>query len=269
MKTYVYTKWLVSVVATVSIITAWVFAVSSLTKVSNNDPLTAEMWNKIIVHIDNLDEAVWIKYKNDGVTLDISTIWTQDDPWLSCKDILEQNSLLQNGDYFIKPTWSLNTIWVYCDMINWGWTRVMRMKWTTSDWQNSDEYWINKDQSYKILDVDINNLVSNSTIWYRIWYTDLSGEIQDKLYIKNNCVYNHNGVVAGSSNCALACLDSDFNSCLSTTNWYGTYSWIFTYIWAYNLVTNTTWSTWQWYYTHNTDHCDWSSDDCSMFVDIK
>ena len=52
-------------------------------------------------------------------------IWsTSSKPWLSCKDILDNWWSIWDWKYWIQPTGTNSSFQAYCDMSNWGWTRI-------------------------------------------------------------------------------------------------------------------------------------------------
>jgi hypothetical protein len=91
--------------------------------------------------------------------------WTENNPGLSCNDILISWNSTWSWNYYIKPTWYIwNAFQTYCDMDNadWGWTHVMTFG-SNSILTDNAVWWIN-DASFKYNTDTINKL-----LWWTSW----------------------------------------------------------------------------------------------------
>jgi hypothetical protein len=111
---------------TVLLIFGWYisYAIWTGLKAQTWDSLTAEKWNAAITRLETLETEHDLSYEADWITLVVPSFWTQEEPWLSCKDILDKWGSIWDGIYWIKPVWISLAFEIYCDMTSdwWGWT---------------------------------------------------------------------------------------------------------------------------------------------------
>ena len=135
----------------------------------------------------------YTKAEVDALVNEIVTVWTQLQPWLSCKDILDNWWSKGDWNYFIKPSWSTTTLELYCDMTTdgWGWTSISRVPSSgvkSSYCVSSRVWWTNtiyyKDNNYwKLSDSEINSVVNTSS--YEILVFENDWNVREKFWTNN------------------------------------------------------------------------------------
>jgi hypothetical protein len=185
MKIHNYTKWLISVVAIVVIISSWTFAVTSLSEVSQWEDLTAEKWNELILEVNSNKNRLlniempcneWLHHEwgitciSNSKTCTTSwweswiQAWTTTWWWIcekkfkNCSEILLAHSNSIDWEYVIDPFEDWVWFKAYCDMINWGWTRIFNtIAWTDNTKNNittCKDNWLFMSDDFKCINPD-------------------------------------------------------------------------------------------------------------------
>jgi len=129
--------------------------------------------------------TTYTKAEVDAIIASINSqiaLWTQQNPWLSCKDILDSNWSTWDWTYWIKPSWVSSAFEVYCDMTtDWGgWTSISRLPEISSKstycivWEviQNNTIFYKSNSFWKLSDIKINSLVNTSSYEILVFEND-------------------------------------------------------------------------------------------------
>ena len=185
--------------------------------------------------------TVWImKYDTVSKSMHICLDWkwiyfvssirlweAESKPGLSCLDILNNWWNIWSGTYRIKPAWASSAFQAYCDMTNWWWTLVMKIK----EWDTSLNYWSSYWTNTTTLnenDADISSDINmKNSAFSELAFSD----IKFCMGTTDNCLLDNRSATSLKSLFSWASVNtsfsrSDFRTLFDNAWWWTTFSWM-------------------------------------------